>query len=109
MKAYLGEILLEPSGTLEFSKYGPSDWALYFIERYGQIDGEHHKLWVLDQVARILNGTPIIIKLASWSNGTSEYRISTGEPSPQYFEWVSQMRAGEDGPNTYGYDIGIAP
>lgn len=58
--------------------------ALDVIERFGGIDGEHHKTWVLDQVVRAL----------------------TGE---RYGAWVTEHCAGEDGPNTYAWDIGIPP
>lgn len=30
--------------------------ALAIIEQYGQIDGAHHKAWVIDQVVRALQG-----------------------------------------------------
>lgn len=58
--------------------------AMSFIEQYGQIDGDHHKTWVLDQVARALKGD-------------------------KYEAWVVEMMDGEDGPDTYGYEEGIAP
>jgi hypothetical protein len=58
--------------------------ALEIIERYGGIDGEHHKMWVIDQIARALLGDA-------------------------YPQWVVDMKAGEDGPNTYDWDEGIAP
>lgn len=58
--------------------------AMNVIERYGGIDGAHHKTWVIDQVARAL----------------------TGE---HYQTWVIEMKAGEDGPETYGWDEGIPP
>ena len=58
--------------------------ALEVIERYGGIDGGHHKQWVIDQVARHLLGD-------------------------QYTQWVVDMKDGEDGPNTYEWDEGIAP
>jgi hypothetical protein len=58
--------------------------ALDLIERYGGIDGEHHKTWVIDQVARALTG--------------EDYR-----------KWVTEMKAGEDGPETYSWDEGIPP
>lgn len=58
--------------------------AVEMIERFGGIDGEHHKTWVIDRVARALLGE-------------------------QYAAWVVSMRAGEDGPNTYTWDEGIAP
>ena len=58
--------------------------AMDIIERYGQIDGDHHKAWVIDQIARCLLGA-------------------------DYEAWVTEMRAGEEGPDTYGYEEGIAP
>lgn len=58
--------------------------AMELIERYGQIDEAHHKLWVLDQIARIFQGD-------------------------EYDRWVLEMKAGEDGPETYTYDAGVAP
>lgn len=108
MEGYLGESIVEQSNT-EFKDYDRSAWAMYFLERYGGNDGAHHKDWVLDQIARVMKGTPIIIKLAKWSNGHKEYRISTGEPSQEYLEWVTWMKNGEDGPNTYSYEEGVAP
>jgi len=59
------------------------DKAMEVIERYGTIDGGHHKMWVIDQVVRYL--------------------------VPDYDEWVKEMKAGEDGPETYYWDIGVAP
>ena len=61
MKAYLGLQRVNQEDT-EFKDYTEKDWALYFIEAYGGIDGAHHKDWVLDQAARALHGCEIIIK-----------------------------------------------
>ena len=108
MEGYLGETIVEQKDT-KFKDYDRGAWAMYFLECYGGIDGAHHKDWVLDQMARAMKGTSIIIKLAKWSNGQQEYRISTGEPSEEYLAWVKEMCAGEDGENTYSYDEGIAP
>ena len=58
--------------------------CLALIEEYGGIDGGHHKQWVLDQIARTL--------LAD-----------------DYDAWVTKYEAGEDGPQTYGWDEGVAP
>ena len=58
--------------------------ALELIGQYGGVDGSHHKDWVLDQVARILAGEG-------------------------YEDWIKVLRDGEDGPETYGYNEGIAP
>lgn len=58
--------------------------ALDLIGGYGGIDGSHHKMWVLDQAARILAGDG-------------------------YEAWAAEQRDGEDGPDTYEWDEGIAP
>jgi hypothetical protein len=58
--------------------------ALDIILRYGGIDGEHHKAWVIDQVVRAL----------------------TGE---DYERWVAMAKSGEDGPETYSWDEGVSP
>jgi hypothetical protein len=100
MEGYLGEQIIEIEALIP-----PTTWALHWLERYSQIDGEHHKAWVLDQVARILRGTPVIAKLASWENGAVEMRYSLGEPSEAYLSWVA---AYEDG-GEYSWDVGIAP
>ncbi len=91
--------------------FTPQDWALKYIEMYGQFDGGHHKQWVMDQVVRILKGTPIILELASWENGHTEYRFETGNPSPEYITWVEDMKGfdTESGEYQYDYDEGIAP
>jgi hypothetical protein len=58
--------------------------AINLIVRFGGIDGDYHKAWVLDQVARRLLG-------------------------PDYDQVVKQACVGEDGPNTYEWNVGIAP
>jgi len=58
--------------------------AMEFASRYGGIDGDHHKTWVIDQMVRALMGD-------------------------KYEEWVAAQKAGEDGPDTYDWDEGIPP
>lgn len=58
--------------------------ALEIAGRFGGIDGDHHKTWVIDQMVRKLT-------------------------EDNYEAWVLDMCAGEDGPDTYGWDTGIAP
>lgn len=58
--------------------------ALEIAYRFGQIDGDHHKAWVIDQMVRALTGD-------------------------RYDEWVRKARDGADGPETYAWDEGIAP
>lgn len=101
MEGYLGEFPTDLTLT-------PEQGAMLYIEMYGQIDGGHHKAWVLDQVARILKGAPITITEARWDNGYKELRYRVGS-SEEYERWVIAMRDGEDGPDTYTYDVGIAP
>jgi hypothetical protein len=60
--------------------------ALHLISRYGGIDGEHHKTWVLDQAVRLLVGA-----------------------DADYQRWVADQKAGDDGPDTYAWDVGIPP
>lgn len=69
--------------------------ALEYAVRYGGIDGGHHKTWVIDQMVRALTDCPI----------TDE---TQGE-SDEYKKLVADACNGEDGPNTYDWDVGIAP
>ncbi len=108
MKGYLGETTLEISET-QYKDFAPTDWAMLWIERYSGIDGAHHKDWIIDQVARILKGTKVIVKLAKWEGGHQEERFHLDEPPTEYWKWVEEMKDGEDGAYTYDYDFGIAP
>lgn len=58
--------------------------TLELARNYGQIDGSHHKAWVIDQMCRTLLGD-------------------------EYEAWISDFKKGEDGPETYSWDVGIAP
>ena len=92
----------------------PAEWALCFITRYGGIDGEHHKSWVLDQVTRVLNNTPVITTVAKWGDDfdhvTDEAdRFQTAPPSQEYIDFVKEANCGEDGPDTYTWEEGIPP
>lgn len=58
--------------------------ALGVAIMFGGIDGEHHKTWVIDQIVRALTG-------------------------PDYDEVIRVACDGEDGPNTYVWNTGIAP
>lgn len=107
---YLGEFDVDLENT-PFSNYQPNDWVMDFVEKYSQIDGAHHKQWVLDQVARILKGTHVIVTVAKWDDGSQEYRIRLAPPSEQYLQWVDDMLGSTDEQNNreYSYDEGIAP
>ena len=105
MSCYLGEELVTDLSSTKFKDYTKTDWVMYFISRYGQIDGSYHKSWVLDQIARILHDTKVIVKIAKWDSGYTEYREELAEPSEEYLNWVEYMK---DNGN-YDYYEGIAP
>lgn len=58
--------------------------ALKIARCYGGIDGDHHKAWVIDQMVRAIAGDG-------------------------YPEFIAKATSGEDGPQTYEWDEGIAP
>lgn len=60
--------------------------ALSIAWQYGQIDGSHHKMWVIDQMVRALCGT-----------------------EKEYNDWVEayEVPIGDD--DCYEWETGIAP
>jgi hypothetical protein len=100
---YLGETIL-PQKDTPYKKYNKASLATYFAFRYGQIDGSHHKQWVIDQMVRILFGTPVIFSLAKWDDGQEEWRLKTGKPSQKYLDFVRDAKSDD-----CSYDEGIAP
>ena len=58
--------------------------AIDIAVKYGGIDGAHHKDWVIDQMVRTLSGA-------------------------DYEQVVKDACDGEDGPETYEWDTGVAP
>jgi hypothetical protein len=59
--------------------------AIRLAVRYGGIDGDHHKTWVIDQMCRALLS------------------------AEAYQRMVKDACDGEDGPNTYEWDKGTPP
>lgn len=84
------------------------DGALEVIVNYGGIDGSHHKAWVLDQAVRYLTGCPEETITVVDPNGNSYQYQGLGE-SEEYTSLVAEACDGEDGPDTYTWDVGIAP
>ena len=82
--------------------------ALEIARRYGGIDGAHHKAWVIDQMVRALTDCPAIERSTIDCRGTPYAYEDQGE-SDAYLAFVADVRAGEDGPETYKWDEGIAP
>ena len=106
---YMGETIVDVKDT-EYKKYTKTDWVLLWIEMYN-VDGAHHKDWLLDQIARIMTGSRIIVSVAKWeSNGkiSTEDRFVLEEPTKKYHEWIKSITLDEDG-EEYDYDCGGAP
>lgn len=60
--------------------------ALDIAWRYAQIDGDHHKMWVIDQMVRVLCGN-----------------------NEEYGKWIAAYEAPLDDGDYYIWDKGIAP
>ena len=60
--------------------------ALKIAKNYSQIDGSHHKEWVIDQMVRALTGSKF-----------------------EYDTFIRDYKVGEDGLDTYSWSEGIAP
>ena len=82
------------------------DKALQYAADYGQIDGAHHKTWVIDQMVRALTGCPTIKVKECGYNGDYTYE-KQGESEP-YKEFIRIYSTDEDG-EEYEWDTGIAP
>ena len=60
--------------------------ALNIAWSYGQIDGNHHKTWVIDQMVRALCGT-----------------------EKEYKKWIEAYEVPLDDDDYYEWETGIAP
>jgi hypothetical protein len=104
---FLGETELKIEET-KYKDFTTNDWIKFWLFNYN-FDGNHHKQWLLDQILRLSTGSKVNIKLAKWSDGTQEERFTLDVETPEYTEWINNYKNGEDGPDTYEYDNGIAP
>lgn len=82
--------------------------ALDFAIKYGGIDGDHHKNWVIDQMVRALTDCPMKTKTAIDCN-RKKYQYKTQGESQEYIDLIKDAKDGEDGPGTYDWDIGSPP
>lgn len=76
--------------------------------RYGGIDGDHHKAWTIDQMVRALTGCPMETRTARDVHD-EEYSYQAQGESEEYKDLVKDACNGEDGPETYDWDVGIPP
>lgn len=82
--------------------------ALEIAQCDGQVDGDHHKAWAIDQMVRALTGCPLVEATAKDYRG-EPYTYKTMGESAEYKAFVTAAKAGEDGPESYEWDTGIAP
>lgn len=82
--------------------------ALDMAIRYASTDGARHKAWVIDQMVRALTDCPKVEKHGTDESGKPWTFHSYGE-SEEYRGVVAFAKAGEDGPETYEWDVGVAP
>lgn len=110
---YLGQTPVQIEHS-PFKGFTAKDWVMAFITRYGQIEGDHHKAWVIDQTVRLLMGQVPTIVLAQWTNHPPEYRfwLEDKDGTSTYNQWVQEMRGDwlpDEGRFEYDYYEGIAP
>lgn len=84
------------------------DAALSIAMSYGGVDGAHHKAWVIDQMVRTLTRCPTVRRSAIGAYGKPYEYDALGE-SEEYLKFVARHNSGEDGPETYSWESGIAP
>lgn len=71
--------------ALMLHRSNPVEAALEIVERFGDCAGEtHHQAWLIDQMVRALTGD-------------------------EYASWVAEHKAGDEGPNSYSWNEGVAP
>jgi hypothetical protein len=104
MEGYLGEEVVEDLTGTEFEGMDIPMWVSHWVINYGQYDGHQHKSWVLDQILQIAHGTKVVVSLAKWEDGLTEYRCTLAEPSRAYLRTVRRLCSGED-----HYEAGSPP
>ena len=82
--------------------------AIEIAMRHKEHDEPHHKDWCIDQMVRALTGCPTVQASAVDCNGSPYTYDKLGE-SEEYRAFVADACAGEDGPDTYDWNVGIAP
>jgi hypothetical protein len=84
------------------------DKAINYAVRFGGIGGDHHKAWVIDQMVRALTGCPTVMLVGHAESGAA-YDYSAQGESEEYTKLVKEACDGDLGPDTYTWELGIAP
>lgn len=78
----------KPGAAIEPAPESRIAKALEIAGEYGTTDGDHHKMWVIDQMVRALTGCPMVTKTANWPEGSYTYEAQ-GE-SPEYEAFTAE-------------------
>ena len=87
VETLLREYKEERAARMKFEKR--NEESLDIIFQFGGNDGVHHKQWVLNRAVEEL--------------------LDRASDDTEYKEWIAEYRSGEDGPETYSWDEGVAP
>lgn len=71
--------------------------ALAIAVQFGGFPSSLNKAWAIDQMARALTGCPVLPD--AFTQGESE----------AYRDLVTAARNGDEGPETFDWDVGICP
>lgn len=65
-----------PASQTKFSNFSNTDWAVYFIDLFGNSGVEEDKQKALDYARSILTGGQVEILQKTWSDGAISYSFS---------------------------------
>lgn len=71
--------MLTPDGLSNEEAHARIQKALELMYTLGQIDGDHHKAWVIDRVVRALTGDDYAAWVADYEGDPEDYE--------NYFQW----------------------
>ncbi len=83
--------------------------ALAMIAEYGGCESEEHLRWLLDYVARVLTGCPKEMSVVQIVNAGKLCTPEQLGESNAYKVFVARYNDGDEGPDTYEWDTGVAP
>lgn len=83
--------------------------ALNIATAYGTTDGDHHKMWVIDQMVRELTGCPTLKTTVVGMHPSKSYDYEYLGESESYQEWVRSFEFSPDGEHYDEWDKGCPP
>src|SRR6201989_1195099 len=82
--------------------------GLVLAMRLGCMDASQHKAYVIDQMVRALTGCHEVHTISFGARGRP-YECKANQDTEDYRQFVAAARHGENGPDSYEWDIGVAP